>query len=172
VLEVLLDVHHDERGLLAETYRREGFAALGIALDFVQENVARSRRGALRGLHFQRRPGQAKLVRASRGAVLDVAVDVRPASPTFGRFVARELSADDFRMLFVPVGFAHGYLALTDDVEVSYLLSAPFDPAEEAGIAWDDPDLAIPWPERAPILSARDRALPRLRDAFGTSPRR
>jgi dTDP-4-dehydrorhamnose 3,5-epimerase len=162
VLEVVLGVHRDERGWLAETFNRAAFAEAGLPVDFAQDNSARSRRGALRGLHFQRRPGQAKLVRAVRGAAFDVAVDVRAGSLTFGRFVARRLEEGDGRLLFLPAGFAHGYQALGDDVEVAYKLTSPYEPSEEAGLAWDDPDLAIPWPLAEPVLSARDRGWPKL----------
>ncbi len=162
VLEIVLDVHRDERGFLVETYSRPRFAAAGIGFEFVQDNAARSKKGALRGLHFQRRPGQAKLVRATRGAVFDVAVDVREKSPTFGRFVTRRLEEGDRKLFLLPPGFAHGYQALTDDAEIAYKLSSPYDAAEEAGLAWDDPALAIPWPLQSPLLSPRDRAWPVL----------
>lgn len=170
VLEIVLDVHRDERGFLIETYSRPRFAAAAIPFDFVQDNAARSKKGALRGLHFQRRPGQAKLVRAVRGAVFDVAVDVRHGSPTFGRFVARRLEEGDAKLLVLPPGFAHGYQALTEDAEVAYKLGSPYDPLEEAGLAWDDPALAIPWPLSSPLLSPRDRAWPVLSDLVAWRP--
>jgi dTDP-4-dehydrorhamnose 3,5-epimerase len=162
VLEIVLDVHRDERGFLVETYSRTRFEGAGLTTVFVQDNAARSKKGALRGLHFQRRPGQAKLVRATRGAVFDVAVDVRESSPSFGRFVGRRLEEGDDRLLFLPPGFAHGYQALTEDAEIAYKLSSPYDASEEAGLAWDDPALAIPWPLSSPLLSPRDRTWPVL----------
>ena len=165
VLHVEPKVFRDERGLFYECYREDAFAAAGVDCRFVQHNQARSTRGTLRGLHFQSSPGQAKLVRATRGRVWDVAVDIRPGSPTFGRWVARELSADNHALLFVPVGFAHGYVAL-EDSEVHYLCSAYYDPQTESGIAWNDPDVAVAWPVSDPLLSPRDREAPRLRVRF------
>jgi dTDP-4-dehydrorhamnose 3,5-epimerase len=166
VLEIEPVVHEDERGFFLESYHKEHFVARGIACEFVQDNHARSRRGTLRGLHFQRSPGQHKLVRVSHGVVFDVVVDVRVESPTFGRWVSRELSDENRRMLYVPAGFAHGYAVLSELADVHYKVSHPYVPSEEAGIAWDDPDLGIDWPVRDPILSPRDRALPRWRELF------
>ncbi len=163
VLEIVLDVHADARGWLVETFHARRFAEASLPAVFVQDNAARSRRGALRGLHFQASPGQAKLVRATRGAIFDVAVDLRAGSPSFGRHVARELSEDEPRLLFIPAGFAHGYQALGDVTDVAYKLSAPYDPLLERGVRWDDVDLGIRWPLADPILSDRDRALPLLR---------
>jgi dTDP-4-dehydrorhamnose 3,5-epimerase len=153
----------DERGFVSEPFRADRFAAAGLPVDFVQDTHARSERGVLRGLHWQRAPGQTKLVRVVRGAIWDVVVDLRRGSPTFGRHAAFELSAATSRMLLVPVGCAHGYVVLGDGADVVYKVSAPYDAAEERGVAWDDPDLAIPWPVEAPVLSARDRGLPSLR---------
>jgi len=149
-----------------ETYRRSDFERAGIRGEFVQDNVARSvRRGVLRGLHFQRAPhAQAKLVRCTRGKVWDVAVDIRRGSATFGRHLAMELSAEDAAVLYVPSGFAHGYVTLSDDSEVSYKVDADWAPSSEGGILWNDPDLAIPWPLESPILNERDRGWPRLKD--------
>ncbi len=159
-------VFGDERGFFLEAYRRDEFEGAGIRGELVQDNVSRStRRGVLRGLHFQRAPDeQAKLLRCTRGVVLDVAVDIRRGSPTFGRHVAVELSEADRSMLYVPRGFAHGYVTLTDDSEVLYKVDAYYAAKAEGGVAWDDPDLAIPWPVAAQILNDRDRAWPRLRD--------
>jgi dTDP-4-dehydrorhamnose 3,5-epimerase len=162
VLEIVLDVHRDARGWLIETFRASTFERLGLPHRFVQDNAARSTKHALRGLHFQRRPGQAKLVRVTRGAAFDVAVDVRAGSPSFGRFVARRLEEGDGKLLFLPAGFAHGYQALSDDVEVSYKLGSEYDPGDEAGLAWDDAAIGIPWPLGEPVLSPRDRGWPRL----------
>ena len=132
---------------------------------FVQDNQSRSQRDTLRGLHWQVAPfAQDKLVRVLAGAIFDVAVDIRPSSPTFGRWVGTTLSADNFRQLFVPVGFAHGFCVVSDVADVEYKCSAPYDPMAERGLAWDDPEAGIDWPTRTPILSARDLAHQRLQD--------
>ncbi len=166
--EVILiepDTHEDERGFFRETFRRSAFARAGIDRAFVQANVSRSRARVLRGLHFQREPaGIGKLVSVPRGRILDVAADVRPSSLTFGRSVSAELSAADGRMLYVPEGFAHGVYAFEDDTLISYLITGEYSPQHDAGVRWDDPDIAIAWPDPEPILSARDRALPTLRE--------
>ncbi|MBI4952862.1 MAG: dTDP-4-dehydrorhamnose 3,5-epimerase [Myxococcales bacterium] len=163
VLHVEPKVFRDDRGLFYECFREDAFRAAGVDVRFVQHNQARSVAGTLRGLHFQSSPGQAKLVRATRGRVWDVAVDIRPGSPTFRRWVARELSADNCALLYVPVGFAHGYAAL-EDADVHYLCSAYYDPKTESGIAWNDPDIGVAWPIAEPLLSARDQKAPLLRD--------
>jgi dTDP-4-dehydrorhamnose 3,5-epimerase len=166
VLAIELEAHRDGRGFLLESYNRRDFAAAGIPHEFVQENHARSARNALRGLHYQLRQAQGKLVRAIAGAVFDVAVDLRRSSPSFGRWVGTELSADTLRMLWIPPGFGHGLLALTDGAEVLYKVTDFYAPAHERCIAWDDPDIGIRWPlDGAPLLSARDAAGVRLRDA-------
>jgi dTDP-4-dehydrorhamnose 3,5-epimerase len=140
-------LHSDERGFFYESFNAAGFAAAtGLAVDFVQDNHTRSARGVLRGLHYQLRPPQGKLVRVVRGAVFDVVVDVRRASPTLGRHLAVELSEADARQLWIPAGFAHGFLALTDGAEVTYKVTDYYDPGSEQAIAWDDPQLRIPWP--------------------------
>lgn len=158
--------HGDARGWFSEIWNRERFAEAGIGLDFVQDNLAHSAAaGTLRGLHFQRPPGaQSKLVRVLAGRIFDVAVDLRPDSPTYRRHVAVELSAEDGGWLFVPKGFAHGYLTLEPETLVLYKVDAGYEPSLDAGIAFDDPDLAIPWPlpPGGPILSEKDRRLPRL----------
>lgn len=155
-------VHADARGFFVETYRRDAYRAAGIASSFVQDNHSRSARATLRGLHYQRRPGQAKLVRVARGAIWDVAVDIRPGSPTFGAWEAFELDDVGHRQLYVPIGFAHGFCVLSDTADVVYKVSQSYDAGEERGIAWDDPDLAIDWPVDDPQLSERDRHNPRL----------
>jgi dTDP-4-dehydrorhamnose 3,5-epimerase len=157
-------VHADERGFFVETYSRGPYRAAGVEVEFVQDNHSRSGRGTLRGLHYQRRPGQAKLVRAVRGRIWDVAVDIRPDSPTFGQWEAVELDDESHRQLFMPVGFAHGFCVLSDVADVAYKVSAPYDGAEERGIAWDDPDIGVAWPLDEPVLSGRDRSNPRLAD--------
>jgi dTDP-4-dehydrorhamnose 3,5-epimerase len=154
----------DARGVFAETYSRADFAALGVAEEFVQDNHSLSTAaGTLRGLHFQRPPrAQAKLVRVTRGAVLDVVVDLRRASPHFGRHIALELSAENGLIFYVPVGFAHGFATTAPETEVIYKVSDTYAPDADAGIAWDDPALGIAWGVAAPILSEKDRNLPRL----------
>jgi dTDP-4-dehydrorhamnose 3,5-epimerase len=156
------EVHGDERGFLVETYRDDAWRELGVALDFVQENHSRSHRNILRGLHFQTDPGQAKLVRCLRGRIWDVAVDLRRDSATFRRWEAYELDDQSHRQLLVPVGFAHGFCVLSELADVAYKLSSYYDPATEAGIAWDDPELDVEWPVSEPALSERDRTAPRL----------
>jgi dTDP-4-dehydrorhamnose 3,5-epimerase len=158
----------DNRGVFVETYSRRDFTVLGIAEEFVQDNQSLSRQaGTVRGLHFQVAPAaQAKLVRVLRGRILDVAVDLRAASPTFGRHVAAELSAENGFMLYVPVGFAHGFSTLEDGTEVAYKCSALYEPSCDRGLDWADPALGIDWrvaPERA-VLSDKDRRHPRLAD--------
>ena len=152
----------DERGHFMETWHHGRYRAAGIDPAFVQSNAAHSRRGVLRGLHYQLGRPQAKLLWVPHGEILDVAVDVRRGSPTFGRWVGEVLSADNRRQLFVPAGFAHGYCVLSETADVVYLCSDFYAPAEERGVRWDDPALAIEWPEQAPLVSAKDRALPLL----------
>jgi len=158
----------DERGFFTETYSVRDFAALGIAETFVQDNQSLSAAvGTIRGLHFQSPPqAQAKLVRVLRGAILDIAVDLRRSSPSYGRHVAVELSAANGLQLYIPEGFAHGFCTLEPDTEVAYKVSAPYSPAHDRSLAWDDPDLALPWPFGAAnvTLSEKDRGAPRLRD--------
>jgi dTDP-4-dehydrorhamnose 3,5-epimerase len=158
----------DDRGFFLETYSARDFAAVGIAEAFVQDNHSLSAQpGTVRGMHFQAPPrAQAKLVRVLRGAILDVAVDLRRSSPHFGRHVAAELSARDARQIYVPVGFAHGFCTLEPDTEVAYKVSDVYAPECDRAIAWDDPDLRLPWPFDAERvrLSDKDRRAPRLRD--------
>ena len=158
------DVFGDDRGFLVETYRKDAWRELGIDADFVQHNHSRSVQNTLRGLHFQTSPGQAKLVRCSAGRIFDVAVDLRRDSPTFGKWEGHELDDRDHRQLFVPVGFGHGFCVLSEIADVDYQLSSLYDPATEAGIAWDDPDVGVDWPVAAPLLSERDKTGPRLAD--------
>jgi dTDP-4-dehydrorhamnose 3,5-epimerase len=169
---VLLEpaVHGDARGFLVETYRDDEWADLGAGGPFVQHNQSRSARGTLRGIHFQTSPGQAKLVRCSRGTIFDVAVDLRRDSPAFGRWEGHRLDDVRHRQLFVPVGFGHGFCVLSDEADVSYQLTSLYDPATEAGIAWDDPGIGIEWPIDQPLLSERDRSAPRLAEVADTLP--
>lgn len=157
-------VHGDDRGFFLETYRRNAMEEMGIAQEFVQDNHSRSRRGIIRGMHFQ--PGQAKLIRCVRGAIFDVVVDVRPGSPQFGEWESFVLDDVEHRMLFCPDGFAHGFCVLSDVADVIYKQSSYYSEANERGIAYDDPDIAIDWPIPVDDLqpSARDANAPLLRD--------
>lgn len=164
VLAIEPDVHTDIRGFFLETYHAAKYAGAGIVLPFVQDNHSRSAHGTVRGIHLQAEPPQGKLVRVTRGAVIDVAIDLRPGSPTFGRWVMEELSEHNFRQLYVPAGFGHAFYVSEGPADVVYKVTALYDPSGEVGIAWNDPELAIPWPTGDPILSDRDRSLPRLAD--------
>ncbi len=166
VIAIAPRVFEDGRGFFMETYKMPDFAAAGIPADFVQENHSCSARAVLRGLHYQNPPfAQAKLVRVVSGEVFDVAVDIRKGSPTYGRWVSALLSAKDRTMLYVPEGFAHGFLVLSEIAEVIYKTTAVYSPESEAGIRWNDRDLNIEWPLNGPILSEKDRRLPCLEDA-------
>ena len=155
-------VHADQRGFLVESYRAADLVDAGIADEFVQDNHSRSVRGALRGLHFQAPPGQAKLVRVARGSIHDVVVDIRRASPTFGEHLGVMLDDVDHRQLYIPTGFAHGFLVTSDEADVVYRLTRYYDADLERGIAWDDPALGIEWPHPSPTLSDRDQSNPSL----------
>lgn len=156
-------VFADDRGFFMETYKRSEFEAAGLATAFVQENHSRSLAGTLRGLHAQREPrAQGKLVRVIRGEVFDVAVDIRPGSATFGRWVSVVLSAGNRRSVYVPAGCVHGFCVVSAEAEVLYKTTDEYVPELEYGVRWDDPALAIPWPVSAPILSERDRRWPTL----------
>jgi dTDP-4-dehydrorhamnose 3,5-epimerase len=170
VVLVAPDVHGDERGFFVETFSRDAWAELGVAVEFVQHNASRSRRGTLRGIHFQTAPGQAKLIRCARGEIVDVAVDLRRGSPTYGRWEAHVLDDVEHHQLFVPVGFGHGFAVLSDLADVAYQVSSLYDPATEAGIAWDDPDLGVEWGVAEPLLSERDTKAPRLADVADSLP--
>ncbi len=158
----------DHRGFLSETFKASALKEAGVDLDWIQDNHSFSAtRGVVRGLHFQRAPkAQAKLLRVVRGAILDVAVDIRKASLSYGQHVAVELSAENWTQLYVPVGFAHGFCTLTENAEVLYKVSAEYGPSEEGGVLWNDPDLGIDWPIKAEeaTLSPRDRAWPKFKD--------
>jgi dTDP-4-dehydrorhamnose 3,5-epimerase len=161
--------HGDQRGFFSEVFRADLLAQLGVVTPFVQDNHAYSaERGVLRGLHYQAPPSaQGKLVRCDRGAILDVAVDIRHGSPTFGRHVSAEISAANWTQIWVPPGFAHGYVTLEPDTEVLYKVTAYYDPSADAGVAWNDPDLAIDWAfsPSDTILSAKDQRHPTLAQA-------
>jgi dTDP-4-dehydrorhamnose 3,5-epimerase len=162
----------DERGWFARTHCAEIFASRGLVSSFSQCSASYNhRRGTLRGLHYQTPPAEeAKLVRCVRGAIFDVAVDLRPKSPTFGKWVAEELTEKNGRALLVPEGCAHGFQTLADETELFYQISVPYAPAFAKGVRWDDPDLAIAWPIENPIMSERDRNLPGLSELFYTTP--
>lgn len=168
VLVITPERHADARGFFSETYRRDVLKAHGVEIDWVQDNHVHSAgRGVVRALHFQVPPAaQAKLIRVTRGAIYDVALDLRKDSGSYGRHIAVELSAENWRQLLVPAGFAHGYCTLVEDSEVLYKVDAPYAPETERGLLWNDPDLAIAWPISAQEaqLHARDRLWPRLRD--------
>lgn len=155
-------VFRDERGFFLEFYSQRPFSERSIDFNFVQDNHSLSvTRGVVRGLHFQRPPhAQAKLVRVTKGAAYDVVVDLRKKSPTFGKWDGFELSGENFRMLFIPRGFAHGFCTLADNTELMYKNDNFYTPSAEGGIRWDDPTLAIDWPVKQPVLSDRDRKLP------------
>lgn len=159
-------VFGDERGFFLESYNRERLIAAGLPGDFVQDNHSGSTRNVLRGLHYQIRQPQGKLVRVIAGEVLDVAVDIRRGSPTFRQYVSTLLSAENKRMLWIPPGFAHGFVVRSEFAEVFYKTTTYYAPDDERCIIWNDPDLAIDWQmSRPPILSPKDRTAPRLREA-------
>jgi dTDP-4-dehydrorhamnose 3,5-epimerase len=162
-------VHGDERGFFLETYRRSAFSELGVVDEFVQDNHSRSGRGIVRGMHYQQ--GMAKLVRCMRGAIFDVVVDLRTGSPSFGRWEGYELSDVNHRQLYCPDGFAHGFCVLSEVADVAYKTSNYYDPSAEGGFAYDDPDVAIGWPEGIELIaSARDSSAPRLSEIAGRLP--
>ena len=165
VLVIEPAVFGDARGFFYESWNQRAFdQAVGREVRFVQDNHSASTRGVLRGLHYQVENVQGKLVRVIEGEIWDVAVDVRRGSPAYGRFFAARLTAEGFEQLYVPPGLAHGFLVTSEVAQVEYKCTAPYDPKAEFSIAWNDPDLAIPWPTETPLLSERDRRAPRLRD--------
>ncbi|HZH03594.1 MAG TPA: dTDP-4-dehydrorhamnose 3,5-epimerase [Myxococcaceae bacterium] len=165
VLLIEPTVFGDERGFFTETFQADRYAAAGIPGPFVQDNWSRSARGTLRGLHFQEPNAQGKLVSVIRGAVFDVAVDVRRGSPTFGQWVGVELSERNKVQLWVPEGFAHGFCVTSDSADFVYKCTRPYSKEAECGVLWSDPDLGIQWPAAKPLLSAKDAVAPRLKDA-------
>ena len=162
--------HGDERGFFMETYRADAWAAQGVPTEFVQDNQSRSRRGTVRGMHFQLSPGQGKLVRVARGRVLDVVVDIRRDSPTFGQWESVELDDERAQQLWIPVGFAHGFCVLSDVADFVYKVTSYFDPATETGFSFADPDVGIEWPDGELIYSERDRDAPRLAEIADSLP--
>jgi dTDP-4-dehydrorhamnose 3,5-epimerase len=163
-------VHGDERGFFVETFRADTWAAEGVPTDFVQDNHSRSRRGTVRGIHFQTSPGQGKLVRVARGSVLDVVVDLRRGSPTFGEWETVELDDERGLQLYVPIGFGHGFCVLSDVADFVYKVTSYFDPATESGFRYDDPDVGIEWPDLELLYSERDRTAPLLAEIAGELP--
>ena len=162
-------VHGDERGFFLESYRRNLMEELGIPDEFVQDNHSRSRKGIVRGMHFQ--PGQAKLVRCVRGAIFDVLVDIRAGSPQFGEWEGFVLDDQEHRLLYVPDGFAHGFCVLSDIADVAYKVTTYYDAAAESGFAYDDPEVAIAWPDDLELIpSKRDKAAPPLSERAGSLP--
>ncbi|MCC7044029.1 MAG: dTDP-4-dehydrorhamnose 3,5-epimerase [Acidobacteria bacterium] len=164
VLIVAPRVFRDARGYLLEVWNQARYAGRGMPPTFVQDNVSRSVRGVLRGLHLQHPHGQGKLVQVLDGEVFDVAVDVRVGSPTFGQWVGERLSGENHRQLYVPAGFAHGFCVLSQSALVSYKVTAPYCPEAEFGIAWNDPSLGISWPIGTPVVSTKDASAPHLSD--------
>lgn len=162
VILVKPHLHEDARGFFLETYHAAKYARGGIDVAFVQDNHSRSSRGTLRGLHAQRTKPQGKLIRAVEGEIWDVAVDVRPGSATFGRWVGRTLAAATFHQLWIPPGFLHGFCVLSESAQVEYKCTALYDRDDEITVAWDDPEIAIAWPISAPRLSERDARAPHL----------
>lgn len=158
------DVHGDGRGFLVETFTEAGLTEVGIEDHFVQDNHSRSGKHVLRGIHFKVGEGMAKLVRCATGSILDVVVDLRAGSPTFGEWEAFELDDEQHRQVLVPVGFGHAIYVTSNTADVLYRCTGYYEPQLERGLAWDDPDIAIAWPTDDPILSDRDRSAPRLRD--------
>ena len=163
-------VFADGRGFFFESFRRDLYRAVGIDADFMQDNHSRSTRGTIRALHFQVEPGQPKLVRVARGRAWDVIVDIRRSSATFGEWESFELDDAHHRQLYVPIGFAHGFCVVSDMADFVYKVGSYYDSDTEGGIAWDDPDLAIPWPAEDPVVSERDRHNPTLADSRDSLP--
>ena len=170
VLVVEPDVHADGRGFFLESYQADRYRRCGIPGPFVQDNHSRSAAGTLRGLHLQLRHPQGKLIRAVEGEIFDVAVDVRRGSPTFGQWVGVTLSAENFKQIYIPTGFAHGFAVISQAAQVEYKATDFYDPSGELGIAWNDPALAIGWPSATPMLSARDARHPMLADVMDQLP--
>ncbi len=154
----------DARGSFMETWNQRRYVKAGVPADFQQDNLSRSRRGVLRGLHFQNPNAQGKLVFVLKGEVFDVAVDIRLGSPTYGHWAGEILSADNRRQLYIPTGYAHGFCVTSEEALVAYKCTAPYDAAAEGAIRWDDPDIGIEWPELTYVVSEKDRAAPFLRD--------
>ena len=169
VLIIEPTVFGDTRGFFKETYQAQRYRDAGIEYDFVQDNHSRSQKGVLRGLHFQITKPQGKLVSCSQGAVFDVVVDLNRESKTFGQYVGIEMSEDNHRQVWVPPGYAHGFCVLTKSADIQYKCTDYFDPSDEGGLIWNDPDLAIDWPINEPLLSNKDAELPALKELVNQS---
>ncbi len=164
---VVVDIDHakDDRGFFLESWNKKDFAAAGLTDDFVQDNHSASVAGVIRGMHYQdMQAPMAKLVRCTVGRILDVAIDLRASSPTFGKWFSIELSAENKRLVYIPVGFAHGYATLSDYCEVQYKQTGYYRPDAESGISWNDPDIAIAWPYESPVVSKKDQHQPSFRE--------
>jgi dTDP-4-dehydrorhamnose 3,5-epimerase len=164
ILVIEPNLYRDDRGFFTETWQQDRYADIGIDRVFVQDNLSSSVKQTLRGLHFQIQHPQAKLVQAIRGELYDVALDLRPDSPTFGKWEGFLLSEENMRQVYIPEGFAHGFCVLSDTALFSYKCSDFYTPGDEGGVLWSDPDLAIDWPVKTPILSEKDQAYPQLRN--------
>ena len=156
----------DARGFFFESYRQPLYRSSGIEVSFIQDNISLSKKGTVRGLHYQSSPGQAKLIACLRGRIWDVAVDLRPDSSTFGQWEAIFLDDEAHHQLFIPIGFAHGFCVLSEEALIQYKVSSPYDPATECAIRWNDPVLAVQWPIEQPTLSARDEKSPFFKEIF------
>ena len=168
VIEITPQIFSDGRGFFMESFKESEFVRNGINETFVQDNHSRSVKNVLRGLHFQNDPcAQGKLVRVVSGKAWDVAVDIRPDSPTYKKWHAVELSPDNMKMIYIPPYCAHGFVALTDDVHLMYKCTKEYSPSHDSGIRWDDPDISIPWPVKDPLLSPKDLKLPVLKEIHG-----
>jgi dTDP-4-dehydrorhamnose 3,5-epimerase len=170
VVVIQPDVFHDDRGFFLETYNEEKYSANGVNVRFVQDNHSRSCRGTIRGLHAQRTRPQGKLVRALAGSIFDVVVDIRRGSATYLRWLSVELSAENFRQIYVPPGCAHGICVLSEFAEIEYKCTDFYEPADELRILWNDPQIAISWPACEPVLSAKDRAALQLSEQLDRLP--
>jgi len=166
VLLITPQVFPDNRGFFFESFKTSDFEKAGLPSFFVQDNFSFSRKNVLRGLHYQRDPkAQGKLISVFKGGIWDVAVDIRKSSPTFLKWISAEINDQNHAMLYIPPGFAHGFVALTEDVHLLYKCTNEYDPQADSGIRWDDPDIAISWPVNSPVLSEKDRLLPLIHEA-------
>ncbi len=159
-------IYEDSRGFFVESYHSQKYAKAGMDVQFMQDNHSYSKKGTIRGMHFQKKPGQAKLVTVCEGEIYDVVVDIRPDSPTFGKWEGVYLSSKTCEQLFIPIGFAHGFCVVSETAHVLYKVSAFYDPVEEKGFRFDDPEIGIKWPETDPVVSLRDKEAPLFADLF------
>ncbi len=166
VLLITPKIFQDDRGFFLESYRQPLYATHGIEPSFVQDSLSFSKRGTVRGLHYQKKPGQAKLITCIQGCIWDVAVDIRPDSPTFGQWEAVEIDDQKRQQIFIPIGFAHGFCVLSETALIQYKVSSVYDPINEYAIRWNDPEIGVKWPTKSPILSQRDQTSPFFKEAF------